>query len=40
MDGKNLYLFNTGRGSAGYRLGKQIHMRMNTDGLYKSKHII
>ena len=37
MNRKNLYIFDTGRGNAGYRLGKQIHMRMNTDGLYKSK---
>ena len=37
MNRKNLYIFDTGRGNAGYRLGKQIHMRMNTDGKFKSK---
>ena len=40
MDGKNLYIFNTGRGSAGYRIGKQNDIGMNLDGYYKSKHLL
>ena len=37
---KNLYIFNTNKGSAGYRLGYQIQMKKNTDGKFKSKPII
>ena len=40
MDGKNLYIFNTGRGSAGYRIGKQNDIGMNLDGYYKSKNLL
>ena len=39
MEGRNLYIFNTGRGHAGYRIGKQSHMRTNYDGWFKSKRI-
>ena len=37
MEGRNLYIFHTGRGGAGWRIGKQSHMRTNEDGLFKSK---
>ena len=37
MEGRNLYIFNTGRGGAGWRIGKQSQMRTNEDGLFKSK---
>ena len=40
MEGRNLYIFNTGRGHAGYRIGKQSHMETNYDGWFKSKRII
>ena len=37
---KNLYIFTSNKGSAGYRLGYKIQMRKNTDGKFKSKPII
>ena len=37
MEGRNLYIFNTGRGGAGWRIGMQSHMEDNEDGLFKSK---
>ena len=40
MQGRNLYIFSSGRGTAGWRIGKASHMRTNHDGLFKSKRII
>ena len=37
---RNLYIFDSGRGDAGYRIGKHSHMMSNGNGLFKSKRII